>query len=125
MPRFVVLEHDSPRGLHWDLMLETAGVLATWALPQPPEPGLMLEVEALPDHRPAYLDHEGPISGQRGSVTRWDQGTYDPLRWDTSLIAVILHGVRIEGRVTLERIAAQPNRWRFSVVPSPSGRGLG
>jgi hypothetical protein len=127
MPRFVVLEHDSPRGLHWDLMLETAGVLATWALPQPPGPGLTLEAEALPGHRPAYLDYEGKISGDRGSVTRWDQGTYDLQRWDASSIAVILHGGRIEGPATLERISAQPARWRFSSVvpPSSSGRRLG
>jgi hypothetical protein len=119
MPRFVVLEHDSPRGLHWDLLLETAGVLATWALPRPPEPGLTLEAEALPDHRPAYLDYEGKLSGDRGSVSRWDQGTYDLERWDASSIAVILHGGRIEGRVTLEAISTRPARWRFSTVPFP------
>jgi hypothetical protein len=126
MPRFVVLEHDSPRGLHWDLMLETAaGVLATWALPQPPGPGLTLEAEALPDHRPAYLDFEGPISSQRGSVICWDQGTYDLVRWGVSLIAVTLHGGRIEGRVTLEQITGQPNRWRCYVVLSPLPPGEG
>jgi hypothetical protein len=102
-------------------MLETAGALATWALPQPPASGLTLEAEALPDHRPAFLGYEGKLSGDRGSVTRWDQGTYDLQRWDASSIAVILHGRRIEGRVTLEPISAQPARWRFAAAPSPSG----
>jgi hypothetical protein len=125
MPRFVILEHDGPRGLHWDWMLETAGVLATWALPQPPGPGLTLEAEALPDHRPAYLDYEGPISGGRGSVTRWDQGTYDLERWDATSIAVILHGSRIEGRATLDKIPVQPDRWQFSLLPSPLSPGSG
>jgi hypothetical protein len=115
MSRFVVLQHDSPRGLHWDFMLETAGVLAAWALSQPPEPGVTLEAEALPDHRLAYLDYEGPVSGQRGSVVRWDQGTYDRLHWDAASIAVVLHGSRIEGRVTLERLPDPPDHWRFSV----------
>jgi hypothetical protein len=125
MPRFVVLEHDSPRGLHWDLMLETAGVLATWALPRPPEPGLTIEAEALPGHRLAYLDYEGRISGGRGSVARWDQGTYAIQRWAASAIAVVLHGGRIKGLVTLDQISAQPARWRFSAVPSllPPGEG--
>ena len=36
-----------------------------------------MDAEVLPDHRLAYLDYEGPISGDRGSVTRWDRGTYD------------------------------------------------
>ena len=115
MPRFVVLEHDSPRGLHWDLLLETSGVLATCALPRPPAPGLTLEAKALPDHRPVYLDYEGKISGDRGSVTRWDQGTYEIQRWDATSIAVILHGGRIAGPVTLQQISAQPARWRFSI----------
>ena len=39
VPRFVILRHDSPRGEHFDFMLEAAGVLKTWALPQPPEIG--------------------------------------------------------------------------------------
>jgi hypothetical protein len=37
MSRFAILRHDSPRGLHWDLLLETGDTLATWALPQVPE----------------------------------------------------------------------------------------
>jgi hypothetical protein len=28
------------------------------------------------DHRLMYLDYEGPISGDRGSVVRWDAGSY-------------------------------------------------
>ena len=61
MPRFVVLEHDSPCGRHWDFMLEQENALATWALPQPPDTAEM-PAEPLPDHRLAYLDYEGPIS---------------------------------------------------------------
>ena len=76
MPRFVILRHDSPRGEHFDFMLEAGDVLKTWALPRPPEIGVEMDCEALADHRLAYLDYEGPISGQRGSVTRWDCGTY-------------------------------------------------
>ncbi|NUQ64853.1 MAG: hypothetical protein HUU20_20510 [Pirellulales bacterium] len=73
MPRFVVLEHDSPRGLHWDFMLESGDALATWALPEPPDAAAELAAESLPDHRPAYLDYEGPIASNRGTVRRWDR----------------------------------------------------
>ena len=76
MPRFVILRHDAPQGLHFDLLLEASGVLRTWALPQPPDSGVEMECEALPDHRMAYLDYEGPVSGGRGTVDRWDWGTY-------------------------------------------------
>jgi len=30
----------------------------------------------LPDHRNAYLEYEGPISGDRGHVSRVETGTY-------------------------------------------------
>ena len=36
----------------------------------------MIRAERLPDHRRRYLDYEGPISGNRGSVIRWDAGDY-------------------------------------------------
>ena len=34
-----------------------------------------------PDHRRMYLDYEGEVSGQRGSVRRVDSGTYRALAW--------------------------------------------
>ncbi len=63
MPRFALLTHDNPRGLHYDFFLEDGEVLKTWALPRLPEPGIELPCDALADHRPIYLDYEGPISG--------------------------------------------------------------
>ena len=75
-PRFALLIHESPRGLHYDFFLEKGDVLKTWALTQLPAPGLEIPCDALADHRPIYLDYEGPISEGRGTVTRWDQGTY-------------------------------------------------
>lgn len=73
--RFVILEHDFPT-LHWDLMLEAGDVLKTWRLPEPPRAGTMT-VEPLPDHRVRYLDYEGPVSGDRGAVARWDAGVFE------------------------------------------------
>jgi len=32
---------------------------------------------ALPDHRKEYLEYEGPVSGNRGSVKRVDQGKFE------------------------------------------------
>ena len=59
-------------------MLEQNGKLLTWALEQPPAPGKLIPATRLDNHRLAYLDYEGPISGQRGSVSRVLRGTY---RW--------------------------------------------
>ena len=114
MSRFVVLEHESPRGRHWDLMLETGPALATWALPEPPDAAETMTAESLFDHRLAYLDYEGPISGGRGSVTRWDQGTYQLLRRSETELVVMLEGAKLGGKAGLTRLPDAPNRWRFS-----------
>jgi hypothetical protein len=59
----------------------------------------------LPDHRLAYLDYEGPISGGRGSVRQRERGSYDWL-WDSSDgLAVRLAGERLRGVVRLTRLS--------------------
>ena len=117
MPRFVILEHDHPTR-HWDLMLEAGPVLRTWRLSRPPEPSR--PVEAIPsfDHRLAYLDYEGPVSGNRGTVRRWDAGTF---AWELDTpeqVAVCLSGGRIAGRAILQR---EKSAWSFDVQVSEDG----
>ncbi|QDT53235.1 hypothetical protein Pan44_12510 [Caulifigura coniformis] len=75
MPAFVVLEHDHPV-LHWDLMLDAGESLRTWRLSEPPLAGRTTTCESLPDHRRAYLDYEGPVSGGRGTVSRVMRGDF-------------------------------------------------
>ena len=111
MPRFVILEHDHPY-LHWDLMLEVAGVLRTWRLAIPPRPGATGEATPLGDHRIAYLDYEGPVSGNRGTVRRWDRGDYSAVEDTPDSLTVVLSGDLLRGRVTLRRV--QDQRWEFS-----------
>ncbi len=113
MPRFALLIHDSPRGLHYDFFLEEGDTLKTWALPRLPEAGLEISCEALIDHRPLYLDYEGPISGSRGTVTRWDQGTYSVELWTDDEILVELAGAKLSGMVGLRRQAESLDQWWF------------
>jgi hypothetical protein len=100
--RYVVLEHDHPH-LHWDFMLEADGVLRTWRLPSPPTNGLLATAEKIGDHRLAYLDHDGPVSGNRGVARPWDRGTY--------LVAcdgvLELNGGRWSGRVTMRPLIGE------------------
>ena len=103
MPRFVILEHDHPY-FHWDLMLEAGDVLRAWRLDAPPRAGHSLRAEPIGDHRSAYLDYEGPVSGGRGSVTRWDVGVFS---WDESgadRLTLVLDGNRCRGRAVLQRM---------------------
>lgn len=102
MPRFVILTHDHPT-LHWDFMLEMGATLRTWRLPEPPHAGCDLPVEPLPDHRLMYLDYEGPVSGNRGSVQRWDAGEFEVLDESSDLLVVRLSGKMLCGSARIER----------------------
>lgn len=113
MPQFVVLSHNSPRGVHFDFLLEVGNVLKTWALPQPPQPGMEIECDALDDHRMTYLDYEGPLSGERGSVTRWDRGAYLLERQSDTEWVVFLEGEKITGEVSIRRPVCDSSRWQF------------
>ncbi|MCP4170806.1 MAG: hypothetical protein GY758_08565 [Fuerstiella sp.] len=73
--RFVILEHDSPF-LHWDLLLQQGRALAAWRLLSPMVTTSWIPAEALPDHRLIYLDYEGPVSNNRGVVTRVASGEF-------------------------------------------------
>lgn len=101
MPRFVILEHDYPT-THWDLMLESDSVLRTWRLTRPPQSGEAFDATAICDHRLLYLDYEGPISGNRGRVVRWEWGTFGVLEESARRLVVHLVGKRLDGVFVLE-----------------------
>jgi hypothetical protein len=125
VPRYVILEHDHPER-HWDFMLESGDVLRTWRLAAPPRPGAAVPAEPIFDHRRVYLDYEGPVSGNRGTVTRWDAGTFS---WEEAGegVAVRLEGARLRGRASVGPDGA--GGWRLVLEiapPSPQGgEGLG
>jgi hypothetical protein len=102
VPRFVLLQHDHPT-LHWDLMLEVGTRLRTWRLAAPPSIQSPVAAEPLGDHRAIYLDYEGPVSGGRGSVQRWDGGTYDDLVEREGVTEARLEGAKIKGRCRIGR----------------------
>ncbi len=126
MPRFVILRHELPpgaqRGLHWDLMLESGDALRTWALSGEPGTAGAVDAEQLADHRLAYLDYEGPVANDRGSVTRWDWGDYELVEDDLQRWSVIVCGQRLKGQVVLERCEPAGHSWRvsFGAVPMSS-----
>jgi hypothetical protein len=98
MPRYVILAHDHPF-VHWDMMLEQGNVLRTWRLAAPPEPHIEVAAEAIGDHRLAYLDYEGPVSGSRGHVSCWDAGTYEWVEYSTK---ARLAGEKLNGELSFE-----------------------
>ena len=103
--RFALLAHDHPLPgwptPHFDLLIEDPALSGerrcrTWRLRADPRGGEPVEAEPIAAHRAFYLDHEGPVSGGRGTVTRLDGGTVE---WESFEPAVVrLHGARLTGR---------------------------
>ncbi|TMC30537.1 MAG: hypothetical protein E6J27_02645, partial [Chloroflexi bacterium] len=102
--RYVVHRHHATR-LHWDVRLEMHGVLASWAVPQGPplEGGKRRLAVHTEDHPLEYLTFHGviPDGYGAGTMTIWDEGTYDLLKDSESEYKVAFHGQRLEGEWVL------------------------
>jgi bifunctional non-homologous end joining protein LigD len=125
-PRFVIQEHHARR-LHWDLRLERDGVLASWAIPKglPESPKENRFAAATEDHPLEYLDFEGEIpKGQygAGTMTIWDRGSYECLKWEPRKVEVALHGKRLDARYALFAIGDgdQPKDWMIHRMDPPA-----
>lgn len=100
---YVLLHHRISDKEHWDLCLDLGEVLATWQVLsdpriRPDKTASGWPARRIADHRRAYLDYEGPISGDRGEVRRVDRGTWTPIEqgptgWVVHLAGEILRGV--------------------------------
>lgn len=103
--RFVILLHEGHGPTHWDLMIEDQGTLATWQfLSDPTAAGSTqqtLGARRLPAHRIAYLNYEGPVSGNRGRVRQADAGTCEALSAGKQQWRLVFAGQKLRGRFDL------------------------
>ncbi len=140
MPRFVLLYHECPPGYertsHWDLMLETGDALRTWALEQLPRdwhaahlqttafdprcPPISddnsVVAESLANHRLTYLDYEGPLSDNRGRVSRVASGDFRIRSTSPDSWCVILSG-GMTGTVMLRKSSPDDPIWVLVYAP--------
>jgi bifunctional non-homologous end joining protein LigD len=110
---FVIQEHHARR-LHWDFRLERDGVLVSWALPKgvPDDPAVNHLAVHTEDHPLEYGGFEGVIPRGEygaGSVTIWDHGRYEALKWAPDEVKVTLHGRRVQGGYVL--FQTRGNQW--------------
>jgi bifunctional non-homologous end joining protein LigD len=120
--RFVVQEHHA-RSLHWDLRLERDGVLVSWAVPKgiPADPKRNHLAVQTEDHPLEYLTFAGEIpKGEYGGGTMslWDTGTYETIKFDEHEVMVTFHGARVQGKYVLFR--TRDNQWMIHRMDPPA-----
>jgi bifunctional non-homologous end joining protein LigD len=123
--RFVVQEHHARR-LHWDLRLEHAGTLKSWALPRgipahPDENRLAVHTE---DHPLEYLEFEGEIpKGEYGAGTMrvFDRGTFEAEKFRHNEVIATFDGERLRGRYALFQTRGQD--WMIHRMDPPLDPG--
>jgi hypothetical protein len=131
---FVLLEHrvavtagaksgeaqsGGPRGssssaVHWDFLIEIPDQarLAAWRLAENPVGRTeAVAAERIADHRRVYLDYEGPISGDRGSVRRVDRGDSVSHAYTQDRLVAELRGTGLCG--VYELVSVDAGQWHF------------
>jgi DNA ligase D-like protein (predicted 3'-phosphoesterase) len=110
---FVVKEHAASTH-HFDMRLEVAGVMRSWALPKGPslDPAVKRLAVEVPDHSIEQNEFEGPTGA--GGVVLWDRGLYEQggrVAWPEALsrghAVFVLHGEKLRGGFALQRTRAR------------------
>jgi len=113
-PIYVIQEHAASH-LHYDLRLEIAGVLKSWAVPKGPslDPNIKRLAMQTEDHPIDYANFEGviPEGYGAGTVMVWDIGTFKNLKAEQNLeddykdgkLEVFIEGKKIKGAFVLIR----------------------
>jgi DNA ligase D-like protein (predicted 3'-phosphoesterase) len=106
---FVVQQHAAT-AQHFDLRLEVAGVMRSWAVPKGPsmDPAVKRLAVEVADHAKAHNTFEGRLGS--GGVIVWDHGTYEQggrVAWPEALTrghaVFVLHGQKLRGGFALQR----------------------
>ncbi|MGH9393265.1 MAG: non-homologous end-joining DNA ligase, partial [Terriglobales bacterium] len=133
--RFCVQEHHATR-LHYDLRLEIAGVLKSWAVPKGPslDPEVKRLAMATPDHPLEHLSFEGTIpagSEGAGEVIVWDLGEFEPVgdtpplrQWEQGHLKFRLHGKKLQGEFALTHMPARPSAEEGAPAETPDNQWL-
>jgi DNA ligase D-like protein (predicted 3'-phosphoesterase) len=111
-----VVQHHAASTRHFDLRLEVAGVMRSWAVPKGPslDPSAKRLAVEVADHAIDHNAFEGPT--ERGGVVVWDRGHYEQggrVAWPEALErghgVFVLHGEKLRGGFALQRTRPGPS----------------
>jgi DNA ligase D-like protein (predicted 3'-phosphoesterase) len=106
---FVVQQHAAT-ARHFDLRLEVAGAMRSWAVPKGPslDPAIKRLAVQVEDHSLEHNGFEGATG--EGGVVVWDRGPYEqggrvpwPEALDRGHAVFVLHGHKLRGGFALQR----------------------
>ncbi|MHC5082442.1 MAG: DNA polymerase ligase N-terminal domain-containing protein [Planctomycetota bacterium] len=97
--QFVIQEHSTPEGVHWDLMLQMKAVLWTWRIETPPSEigNKPVVAKRIFDHELRFLTYEGPVQNNTGKVRIADKGIYHKKHQAETSIHIHLDGGVLSG----------------------------
>ena len=118
--RYVIHEHHASR-LHFDLRLEIAGTLKSWAVPKGPSlnPREKRLAVAVSDHTLSYIDFEGSIAEGKygaGEVRIWDRGDFTTKesaidQYEAGKLNFVLAGEKLRGEFNLVKMKKGSDEW--------------
>ena len=109
---FVIHDHYSTGAArhHYDIRLEKACVLKSWASKNftnaVENPGVKVLAIQVQDHNLEYFDFKGIIKNGYGAgrVEIWDTGLYELIRWTNNYIIVNFKGTKMNGIFVFIRV---------------------
>jgi hypothetical protein len=112
--KFVIQQHSTALGVHWDFMLELADILQTYRLDKAPQQLIQNPANAVKifDHPLKFLTYEGPVNKGRGSVRIVETGTYKMVHQAYDRLELDLNGKILKGNFTLSHI--EGDDWQFA-----------
>ena len=120
--RFSIAKHEMPanssRHSHFDLFLESEGTLMTWELTSLLTTQNNQVVRRLANHRLVYLDFQGPLSDDRGTVKLVDTGSLEWVTLESERLISRINGQTTDGILTLTSEGSSINDvWNLTFEP--------
>ena len=114
MAEFVIQQHSCEQQVHWDLMLEKDGELATWQAPvEPAEWGIEpIACRHIFHHRLIYLTYQGELTNNRGRVRIVEAGEFHTEEFTGNYWRLALMGDKIKGVLELRQLAG--DQWQLN-----------